>query len=128
MRASMPTMRRVYSKTTRVLQIFREMAEEENSHRRQLIDLYREKFGEHIPLVRRHDVKGFLHHEPLWMLRPLGLAKVRRQAEVIELETRRFTSARSSAAPMPAFTSCSAIWSPRSASISTAPKNYPRIC
>ncbi len=71
-------------------QIFREMAEEENSHRRQLIDLYREKFGEHIPLVRRHDVKGFLHHEPLWMLRPLGLAKVRRQAEVIELETRRF--------------------------------------
>jgi rubrerythrin len=71
-------------------QIFREMAEEENSHRRQLIDLYRVKFGEHIPLVRRHDVKGFLHHEPLWMLRPLGLAKVRRQAEVIELETRRF--------------------------------------
>jgi erythrin-vacuolar iron transport family protein len=71
-------------------QIFREMAEEENGHRRQLIDLYREKFGEHIPLVRRHDVKGFLHHEPLWMLRPLGLAKVRRQAETIELETRRF--------------------------------------
>ena len=70
--------------------IFREMAEEENGHRRQLIDLYREKFGEHIPLVRRHDVKGFLHHEPLWMLRPLGLAKVRRQAETIELETRRF--------------------------------------
>ena len=71
-------------------QIFREMAEEENGHRRQLIDLYREKFGDHIPLVRRHDVKGFLHHEPLWMLRPLGLAKVRRQAETIELETRRF--------------------------------------
>jgi erythrin-vacuolar iron transport family protein len=71
-------------------QIFREMAEEENGHRRQLIDLYREKFGDHIPLVRRHDVKGFLHHEPLWMLRPLGLAKVRRQAEAIELETRRF--------------------------------------
>jgi len=71
-------------------QIFREMAEEENGHRRQLIDLYREKFGEHIPLVRRHDVKGFLHHEPLWMLRPLGLTKVRRQAEAIELETRRF--------------------------------------
>lgn len=71
-------------------QIFREMAEEENGHRRHLIDLYRQKFGEHIPLVRRHDVKGFLHHEPLWMLRPLGLAKVRRQAEAIELETRRF--------------------------------------
>jgi erythrin-vacuolar iron transport family protein len=71
-------------------QLFQEMAEEENEHRRQLIELYREKFGEHIPLVRRHDVKGFLRHEPLWIVRPLGLDKVRKQAEVIELETRRF--------------------------------------
>jgi rubrerythrin len=70
--------------------LFREMAEEENEHRRRLIELYREKFGEHIPLVRRHDVKGFVQHEPLWMLRPLGLDKVRKQAEAIELETRRF--------------------------------------
>src|SRR5215813_4073461 len=70
--------------------LFREMAEEENEHRRRLIELYREKFGEHIPLVRRQDVKGFVQHEPLWMLRPLGLDKVRRQAEAIELETRRF--------------------------------------
>jgi len=71
-------------------QLFQEMAEEENEHRRQLIELYREKFGEHIPLVRRHDVKGLLTHEPLWMVRPLGLDKVRKQAETIELETRRF--------------------------------------
>jgi rubrerythrin len=66
------------------------MGEEENDHRRRLIDLYREKFGEHIPLVRRQDVKGFVQHEPLWMLRPLGLDKVRRQAEAIEAETQRF--------------------------------------
>jgi erythrin-vacuolar iron transport family protein len=70
--------------------LFQEMAEEENEHRRQLIELYREKFGEHIPLLRRHDVKGFLTHEPLWIVRPLGLDKVRKQAETIELETRRF--------------------------------------
>jgi rubrerythrin len=70
--------------------LFREMGEEENDHRRRLIDLYREKFGEHIPLVRRQDVKGFVQHEPLWMLRPLGLDKVRRQAEAIEAETQRF--------------------------------------
>jgi rubrerythrin len=70
--------------------VFQEMAEEENEHRRRLIELYREKFGEHIPLVRRHDVKGFLTHEPLWIVRPLGLDKVRKQAEAIELETRRF--------------------------------------
>jgi rubrerythrin len=70
--------------------IFQEMAAEEDEHRRWLIDLYREKFGEHIPLIRRQDVKGFVRHEPLWMVRPLGLDAVRRQAEAIEYETRLF--------------------------------------
>jgi len=70
--------------------IFAEMAEEENEHRRRLIDLYREKFGDHIPLIRRQDVKGFVRHEPIWMVRPLGLDAVRRQAEEIEQETKRF--------------------------------------
>ena len=31
--------------------VFEEMAAEENEHRRWLIDLHREKFGEHIPLL-----------------------------------------------------------------------------
>ncbi|MEZ5908530.1 MAG: ferritin family protein [Hyphomicrobiaceae bacterium] len=70
--------------------VFTEMAEEENEHRRWLIDLFREKFGEHIPLIRRQDVKGFATYNPLWMVRPLGLDKVRKQAEEIEYETRRF--------------------------------------
>jgi len=71
-------------------QVFTEMAAEENSHRRALIDLYRAKFGEHIPLIRRQDMRGFIRHEPIWMVRPLGLDKVRTQAEAIEAETRRF--------------------------------------
>lgn len=70
--------------------VFAEMAEEENTHRRWLIELFREKFGEHIPLIRRHDVKGFVKHEALWMVRPLGLDKVRKQAVTIEYETRNF--------------------------------------
>ncbi len=70
--------------------VFTEMAEEENEHRRWLIDLFRQKFGEHIPLVRRQDVAGFVRHEPIWMVRPLGLDKVRTQAEAIENETRQF--------------------------------------
>jgi rubrerythrin len=70
--------------------VFTEMAEEENEHRRRLIDLYRQMFGDHIPLIRRQDVKGFLRHEPIWMVRPLGLDKVRKQAEAIEYETRQF--------------------------------------
>lgn len=71
-------------------QVFREMAVEEDGHRRALIDLYRRKFGEHIPLIRRQDVRGFIRHEPIWMVRPLGLDKVRAQAEAIEGETLRF--------------------------------------
>ena len=70
--------------------VFTEMAEEENEHRRWLIDLHTQKFGSHIPLIRRQDVKGFIKHEPIWMIRPLGLDKVRAQAEAIEFETRQF--------------------------------------
>ena len=70
--------------------VFIEMAEEENEHRRWLIDLYREKFGDHIPLLRSQDVKGFIQHKPIWTVRPLGLDTVRQQAEEIEYETRQF--------------------------------------
>jgi erythrin-vacuolar iron transport family protein len=70
--------------------VFIEMAEEENEHRRRLIELFRQKFGDHIPLIRRNDVRGFVTHEPIWMVRPLGLDKVRKQAEAMEFETRRF--------------------------------------
>ena len=70
--------------------VFSEMAEEENEHRRWLIELFQKKLGEHIPLVRRQDVAGFVRHEPIWMMRPLGLDKVRTQAEAIENETRQF--------------------------------------
>ncbi|HZT38310.1 MAG TPA: ferritin family protein [Bryobacteraceae bacterium] len=70
--------------------IFEEMEREESEHRRMLIDLYREKFGEHIPHIRRQDVKGFVDRRPVWLVRPLGINVVRRQAETMELETRRF--------------------------------------
>ena len=70
--------------------VFTGMAEEENEHRRWLIDLFAQKFGDHIPLIRRQDVAGFVKHDPIWMVRPLGLEKVRAQAEAIEIETRQF--------------------------------------
>ena len=53
--------------------VFTEMLTEEGEHRRRLIELYRQKFGEHIPLIRRQDVRGFLSHKPIWQIRPLGL-------------------------------------------------------
>src|SRR2546430_11854244 len=70
--------------------LFDAMRSEESSHRRRLIELYREKFGEHIPLIRRQDVKGFVQRRPVWLVRPLGLDVVRKQASAIEVETRRF--------------------------------------
>jgi rubrerythrin len=70
--------------------VFAGMQSEESGHRRRLIELYRQKFGEHIPLIRRQDVKGFVQRTPVWLIRPLGLDTVRRQASAIEVETRRF--------------------------------------
>jgi rubrerythrin len=69
---------------------FRRLRAEEDSHRHRLLDLYRKKFGEHIPLIRRQDVKGFVSRKPVWLVRPLGLDAVRKQTELMELETRRF--------------------------------------
>jgi len=71
-------------------QMFEEMQEEESGHRRSLIETYRQRFGEHIPLIRRQDVKGFVERRPVWLIRPLGIDVVRKQAEIMELETRRF--------------------------------------
>jgi rubrerythrin len=70
--------------------MFEEMREEEAGHRNRLIEMYRSRFGEHIPLIRRQDVKGFVSRRPIWLVRPLGIEAVRRQASVMEIETRRF--------------------------------------
>src|SRR5689334_7446347 len=53
--------------------LFAEMRAEESEHRGSLLDLYRAKFGEHIPHIRRQDVKGFVERRPVWLVRPLGL-------------------------------------------------------
>lgn len=70
--------------------MFSAMAGEEDGHRHRLLDLFRTKFGDHIPLIRRQDVKGFVARSPIWLSRPLGLDAVRTQAEVMEAETKRF--------------------------------------
>ncbi len=71
-------------------EVFEGMRKEESGHRRRLIELYRQKFGEHIPLIRRQDVQGFVQRKPLWLVRPLGLDAVRKNASAMEVETRRF--------------------------------------
>ena len=70
--------------------VFDGMRAEESGHRRRLIELYQKRFGEHIPLIRRQDVKGFVTRKPVWLIRPLGLDVVRQQATALEVESRRF--------------------------------------
>jgi len=70
--------------------VFEEMAAEESRHRSMLFDLYRQKFGEYLPLIRRQDVKGFIQHKPLWLMHPLNLDEVRKYAAEMEYEAERF--------------------------------------
>jgi len=80
-------LRETYPATAKM---FEEMQREESGHRASLIDQYLQSFGDHIPLIRRQDVRGFLTRRPVWLVRPLGIQAVRKQAEIMELETRQF--------------------------------------
>ena len=70
--------------------VFDAMRVEESGHRRRLIELSQKKFGDHIPLIRRQDVRGFVNRKPVWMTRPLRLETVRNTVASMELETRQF--------------------------------------
>src|ERR1700684_3694394 len=65
--------------------IFDAMGEEEAGHRRRLIELYRQRFGDHIPLIRRHDVSGFVTRKPVWLMQNLGLETLSKQAATMEI-------------------------------------------
>jgi rubrerythrin len=71
-------------------QVFSDMAVEENDHRGMLIDLYASKFGSHIPLIRRQDVRGFVQRKRLWQVRLQGIEAVRQQARQMEQDAARF--------------------------------------
>lgn len=70
--------------------VFAAMAKEESGHRRRLIELYKKRFGEFIPMIRRTDVRGFMKRSSVWLGRPFGLDKIREQVEAMEMESLRF--------------------------------------
>ena len=80
-------LRESYPATARM---FEGMREEEVVHRDRLIAMFRQRFGDHIPLIRRENVKGFLERRPVWLMRPLGVKTARKQAELMEMEASRF--------------------------------------
>src|SRR4051812_6988062 len=66
------------------------MRQEESVHRTRLLEQYRRRFGDHVPLIRRQDVRGFLTRRSPWLLTSLGPDTIRRQAEAAEVESRHF--------------------------------------
>jgi rubrerythrin len=70
--------------------VFQQMASEEDGHRRQLLEIYRARFGENLPAIRREDVKGFLSRRPTWLIKNLPLETIRHQAEAMEKDAQRF--------------------------------------
>jgi erythrin-vacuolar iron transport family protein len=72
---------------------FRVMRREEDGHRHRLLELFKSRFGDHVPHIRRQDVRGFVDRKPVWLVRPLGLKTVQKTAETMEVETRRFYEA-----------------------------------
>lgn len=80
-------LRENYPATARLLD---EMQAEESEHRAQLFELYRSRFGDRIPLIRRQDVKGFVSRPAVWLTQSIGPAAVRNAINQMEAETGRF--------------------------------------
>lgn len=70
--------------------VFDGMAVEEDDHRRRLIDLHVQRFGEVIPLIRREHVSGFYARRPVWLVENLGLERIREEAAQMEQDAERF--------------------------------------
>src|SRR5690606_35694027 len=70
--------------------VFEDMAEVEATHKNMLIEMFRDRFGETIPLIRREHVRGFYARKPDWLVRNLPLEKMRQQAAEMEQQAFRF--------------------------------------
>jgi erythrin-vacuolar iron transport family protein len=66
------------------------MRDEELEHAHRLMETYKTSFGEHIPFIRRQDVRGFITRKPLWLSRLLTVDQVRKEVENMEYEARKF--------------------------------------
>src|ERR1700753_2481835 len=70
--------------------LFEEMAEEERGHRHRLLEMYEQRFGQHLPPIRREDVKGFFRRRPIWLMKNLPLDIIRKEVETMEQQAAQF--------------------------------------
>jgi rubrerythrin len=64
--------------------VFEGMAEEENEHRRRLLELYQKRFGNTLIPIRREHVRGFMSRKPVWLMQNLSIATIRQQVWEME--------------------------------------------
>jgi erythrin-vacuolar iron transport family protein len=82
-------------------EIFIKMADEENEHRRRLLELFQLRFGDHIPLIRREDVRGFIRRKPVWMSTGYDVDAMRERAASMEAEAANFYRRAAARSPDP---------------------------
>lgn len=70
--------------------VFEEMANEEREHRTSLFSAYRTRFGEHLPPIRREDVRGFITRRPVWWTKNLSPESMREEAAIMEMQAANF--------------------------------------
>jgi len=75
-----------------------EMRGEEDGHRHRLVELFRKRYGEEIPLIHREDIQGFVRRESISSIQPWDVARIRSHVALMELETGRFYSKAAAAA------------------------------
>src|SRR5208337_4253372 len=68
------------------------MRGEEDGHRHRLVDVFRRRHGEEIPLINRDDIKGFVRRGSISSIQPWDVARIRSYVALMELETGRFYS------------------------------------
>ena len=64
--------------------VFEQMAEVENNHRHDLLELYQKRFGPNLVPIRRDDVQGASKRRPLWLLKNQSLAAIRKEVAARE--------------------------------------------
>ena len=70
--------------------VFDGMADEETGHRQRLIELFRARWGETIPLIRREHVEDFYDRRPVWLAETMSLEDIRAQAKIMERDAQRY--------------------------------------
>ena len=70
--------------------VFEDMAAEEDGHRRALLDLYVARFGTHIPLITRREVRGMPTPASPRQVAVRGVDAIRDQARRMEADAARF--------------------------------------